>query len=91
MALNRSPEFCLKLKNRYLLKAGHFPGDTRGSHFWRQGHNLNKLDRNPLVGATCHISMFQAFQTRRFISVFPVKTFVKHVTLGRGYFLAPAA
>ena len=31
MALNRSPEFCLKLTYRYLLKAGHVPVDTRGS------------------------------------------------------------
>ena len=30
VALNRSPEFCLKLTCRYLLKAGHVPDDTRG-------------------------------------------------------------
>ena len=29
-ALNRSPEFCLKLTYRYLLKADHVPGDTWG-------------------------------------------------------------
>ena len=29
MALNTSPEL-----NEYLLKAGHFPGDTWGGHFW---------------------------------------------------------
>ena len=29
-ALNRSPEFCLKLTYMYLLKAGHVPGDTWG-------------------------------------------------------------
>ena len=29
-ALNRSPEFCLKLRYRYLLKAGHVPGDIWG-------------------------------------------------------------
>ena len=34
MALKRSPELCLKLIYRYLLKAGHFPGDTCGGHFW---------------------------------------------------------
>ena len=28
--LNRSPEFCLKLTNRYLLKADHVPDDTWG-------------------------------------------------------------
>ena len=28
MALKRSPEFCLKLIYRYLLKDGHFPSDT---------------------------------------------------------------
>ena len=30
-AMNRSPEFCLKLTYRYLLKAGHVPGDTWGA------------------------------------------------------------
>ena len=30
MALNYSPEFCLKLTYGYLLKAGHVPGDTWG-------------------------------------------------------------
>ena len=28
MALKRSPEVCLKLIYKYLLKAGHFPGDS---------------------------------------------------------------
>ena len=28
--LNHSPKFCLKLTNRYLLKADHVPGDTWG-------------------------------------------------------------
>ena len=45
MALNGSPEFCLKLLYRYLLKAGHFPGDTWVGHFWPQGLNLNKLSK----------------------------------------------
>ena len=27
VAMNRSPEFCVKLIYRYLFKAGHFPGD----------------------------------------------------------------
>ena len=30
MAFNRSPEFCLELTYRYLLKADHVPGDTWG-------------------------------------------------------------
>ena len=30
MTLNRSPEFCLKLTYRFLLKADHVPGDTWG-------------------------------------------------------------
>ena len=30
VAINRSPEFCLKLTYRYVLKAGHVPGDTWG-------------------------------------------------------------
>ena len=29
-ALHRSPEFCLKLTYRYLMKAGHVTGDTWG-------------------------------------------------------------
>ena len=34
---------------RYLLKAGHFPGDTLGGHFLPKGHNLNKLGKVHLV------------------------------------------
>ena len=30
MALNLSPEFCLKLTKKYLLKAGHVTVDTLG-------------------------------------------------------------
>ena len=45
MALDRSPEYCLKLLYRFLLKADHFPGDTWGGHFWTKGHNLNKFGR----------------------------------------------
>ena len=30
MALNRSPEFCLKHSYRYLMKADYVPGDTWG-------------------------------------------------------------
>ena len=33
LALNRSPEFCLKLTYRNLLKADHVPGDTWGKPF----------------------------------------------------------
>ena len=33
MALNRSPEFCLKITYRNLLKADHVPGDTWGKPF----------------------------------------------------------
>ena len=57
MALKRSPEFWLKLIYRYLLKAGHFPGDTCGGYFWPQGHNFNKLGRSPEDDATYQISM----------------------------------
>ena len=39
----RSPEFCSKLTYRYLLKAGHVPGDTLGWPLLAQGHTLNKL------------------------------------------------
>ena len=55
-ALNRSPEFCLKLTYRYLLKAGHKPGDTWGGAKFGPGHNLNKLGRGPLCHATYQIS-----------------------------------
>ena len=42
-ALNRSPEFCLKLTCRYMLKAGHVP-PGEGANFgpW---HHLNKFGR----------------------------------------------
>ena len=57
MALNRSPEFCLKfIKGRNLLKADHVPGDTWGKPFWSQGHFLNKLGRGALGDATYQIS-----------------------------------
>ena len=56
-ALNRSPEFCLKLTYRYLLKAGHVPDDTWGrANFGTRGHNSNKLGRGPLCHATYQIS-----------------------------------
>ena len=51
MALKCSPEFCLKLTYRYLLKADHVPGDPGAGLFWPLGHNLNKLGRGPLVDA----------------------------------------
>ena len=52
MALNRSPEFCLKLTYRYLLKAGHVPVDNWGGPILVLGHNLNKLGRGLLGHAT---------------------------------------
>ena len=51
MALNSSPDFCLKLTYRYLLKAGQL----RRGQFWPQGHNLNKLGIGPLGYATYQI------------------------------------
>ena len=52
VALNRAPEFCLKLTYRYLLN-----GDTWDAiNFWPQGHNLNKLGRGLLGHATYQIS-----------------------------------
>ena len=48
MALNRSPEFCLKLIDRYLLKTDHIRGDTWGGQFWPKDHNLNKLGREEI-------------------------------------------
>ena len=69
MALNRSPEFCLKLIFRYLLKAGHFPGDTCSGHFWPQGHNLNKLGRSQVCDATYQISI--VIFDKKIFSCFP--------------------
>ena len=51
-ALNRSPEFCLKLTYRLPSPCWHY-GQC---HFWPQGHNLNKLGSGPLGGATYQIS-----------------------------------
>ena len=56
MALNRSPEFCLKLTYRYLMKADHVHCDSCGRAFLPQGHNLNKVGRDPLGNATYQIS-----------------------------------
>ena len=56
MTLKRSPDFCLKFINRYLLKAGHLPGDTRSDQFWPYGHNFNKLGKGSLSDATYKIS-----------------------------------
>ena len=56
VALKHSPEFCLKVTYRYLLKADHVPGDPGAWPFWPQGHNLNKLGRSPLGDAINRIS-----------------------------------
>ena len=56
MALNPSPGFCLKLTYRYLLKAGHVPGDNWGEDIWPRGHNFSKLGRGLLGHATYQIS-----------------------------------
>ena len=53
MALNRLPEFCLKLTYRYLLKAGNVPGVGQ---FLPQENNLNKLGRGLLGHTTYQIS-----------------------------------
>ena len=72
MALNRSPEFCLKLTYRNLLKADHVPGDTWGKPFLAPRAFLNKLGRGPLGDATYQISRLYGlwFQTTRFFHVF---------------------
>ena len=56
--------------------------------FWPQGYKLNNFGNGPLGEATYQISKTWAFwfQTRRFLNVFPIKVYVKHVTLGRGHF-----
>ena len=51
VTLKRSPEFCLRLTYRYLLKADHVPGDPGAGLFWPHGHSLNKLGRGSLVDA----------------------------------------
>ena len=56
MALKHSPDFCLKLIYRHLLKAGHLPGDTCSGHFWHKGHNFNKLGKGSLGDAKYQIS-----------------------------------
>ena len=57
MALNCSPEFCLKLTYKYLLIAGHVPDDTWGrANLCPHGYNLNKLGRGPLGYAINQIS-----------------------------------
>ena len=41
-ALNRSPEFCLNLAYRYLLKAYHVPGNTWGRAILVPGTYIEK-------------------------------------------------
>ena len=53
MALNGSPEICLKLKKRYLLKADHVPGDTWGRGIFGP---RGQLGRGPLGDATYQLS-----------------------------------
>ena len=48
---------CFPYEYRYLLKAGHFPGDNCSGHLWSQGHHFNKLGRRPVDDATYQISM----------------------------------
>ena len=48
---------CFPYEYRYLLKAGHFPGDTCSGHLWPQGHHFNKPGRRPVDDATYQISM----------------------------------
>ena len=45
MVLNRSPEFCLKLTYRYLLKAGLSLVTPGVRPILPCGHNLNNLSR----------------------------------------------
>ena len=70
---------------RYLLKAGHFPGDTCNGHCWPQGHNFNKLCRSPVDDATYQISMSCGSDNTIFISL------CKSCDPGAGPFLAPGA
>ena len=60
-------------------------------HFLPQGHNLNKLCRGPLGGATYQASMPCGFRQEDFFHVFPIYANVKYLTPGAGPFLAPGA
>ena len=56
MALNRSPEFCLKLTYRNLLRADHVPGETWGMSLLAQRALFEQLGRGSLGDATYQIS-----------------------------------
>ena len=57
-------------------------------HFRPQGYSLNTLGRDPLGEAIYQISKARAFwfQTRRFLKVFSIQAYVKHVSPGVGHF-----
>ena len=59
-------------------------------HFWPLGYNLNNLGRGPLGKAMYQISKAWAFwfHIRRFLKVFSIQVYVKHVVMA-GPFLAP--
>ena len=60
-------------------------------HFWPKGYNLNNLSKGPLDEATDQISKTWEFwfQSIRYLKVFPMLVYVKHVGPWLGAFLAP--
>ena len=52
---NRSPEFCLKLTYRNLLKADRVPGDTLGKPVLVKMVLFEQIGRGPLGDTTCQI------------------------------------
>ena len=59
--------------------------------FWPKGYNSNNLGTGPLDEATDQISKTWPFwfQSDRFLNVFPMLVYVKHVGPWAGPFLAP--
>ena len=62
----------------------------RRGHFWPKGYNPNNLGRGPLGEAMYQISKTRAFWFQmRFLKVFSIQVYLKHVGLRAGPFLAP--
>ena len=94
MALNRSPAFCLKLIDRYLLKTDHIRGDTWGGQFWPKDHNLNKLGReeSPSRSYLPNVNALGlVFSDKEVFSCFPYISLCTICDPGEGLYLTPGA
>ena len=62
--------------------------DPRRADFVAQGQDFNSLGIGQLGDVTKHICRLLAlwFQRKRFILVFPILSYIKHVNPGRGHF-----